>query len=596
MICEIDRIYESNFYPLNDIVFPVRKLLVIDHFAEKFVFKQRPDYSMETKLYLEKVDCALTQVVAAVGGQIFVDAVEKGGAGSNEVLETDEVSMGWIKAGPFYIKSPLVPLHEMNVSPKFKTSMLNRADISENDTLDSVFEGLKNRKMTDIVKIAYTNDDILPLDDSTIPFADEAQALRIADELLFAKGKALPLTYNTDFNMKTDESFSRIFFHGIAAPLMEISDEVTDPEHIKYGPFMVDMEFMNTLELRRPDLYKSYGARVHFDEHQMVSAIYDSHMKKLVLPGEPDWEEAKFQAKVSAFTLTTVREHLLQTHFIVSNNASREIVLTMPPDHPIRRLLAIFTFNAVQINRQASAALIPENSLIHRSTALSFDGMQAVFDNAFTSSIALQPFTKRVIKNPELEKLAKNDKFPYLKEGREFYEITHAMVKEWLDKAGGKASNEHAKEFYDAMRETTKGQKYVLPEYSHENMIDLVSSIIFGVTAYHELIGHVPDYTDSPFKAGFRVPLNSPLQIDFQSFFLMAAISAATSVPAPQLMADFPNYIGAGGAPEWERDVWNDYVREMGLQSKKVQNDQWKKRDFEYKYFDPSLFECSVSV
>eukprot|EP00957_Ditylum_brightwellii_P002963 226818-Ditylum_brightwellii.AAC.1 len=176
--------------------------------------------------------------------------------------------------------------------------------------------------------------------------------------------------------MKTDESFSRIFFHGIAALLMEISHEVTDPEHLKYGPFMVDMEFMNTLEVRRPDLYKSYGARVHFDENQMVSTIYDFDMGKLVLPGKPDWEEAKFQAKVSAFTLTTAREHLLQTHFLVSNNASREIVKTMPPDHPIRRLLAIFTYNAVVINRTASMALTPENSLIHCATALSYKGMK----------------------------------------------------------------------------------------------------------------------------------------------------------------------------------------------------------------------------
>ncbi len=95
-----------------------------------------------------------------------------------------------------------------------------------------------------------------------------------------------------------------------------------------------------------------------------------------------------------------------------------------------------------------------------------------------------------------------------------------------------------------------------------------ISSVIFGVTAYHELIGHVPDYTDSPFKAGFHVPRTSPLQVDFQSFLLMAVISAATSVPDPQLLADFPNYIGEGDGPEWERGVWNTYVREMGLQSK----------------------------
>lgn len=474
--------------------------------------------------------------------------------------------------------------------------MLNRADIAENDTLESVLAGTKRRFELDLAAEAISNDVLFPLQDSTVTFGDEAQALRIAADLKFVKGEALPLTYNTDFNMKTDESFSRIFFHGIGAPLMAISDEVTDPEHLKYGPFMVDMEFMKNLENRRPELFKNYGARVHFDANQMVSAIYDFDMDKLVLPGQPEWEEAKFQAKVSAFLLTTVREHLSQTHFLVSNNASREIVKTLPPDHPIRRLMAIFTYNAVGINKSASIALLPEKSLIHRSTALSAKGMQDVFDNAFSKSIVLEPFTDRVIKNPELEKLATEGKYPYLSEGREFYNITRTMVEAWLKKAGRHAFDTHAKDFYEGMRESTVGQEYVLPEYSHENMVELMSSVIFGVTAFHELIGHVPDYTDSPFKAGFRVPRTSPLQVDLQSYLLMAVVSAATSVPAPQLLANYPNYFAEGGAPGWERDVWNIYVREMGLQSKKVQNDEWKNRDFEFKYFDPSLFECSVSV
>lgn len=576
-----------------------KKLLSVDHavdfLAEKFAVDKDPNLSLETKLFLGEVDCALTKAVATMAGPKFVGEIADGGEGDDTWLKSEEVTMGWIKVGPVYKKSH-TPLFPLKISPKFQTSMLNRADIRENDTLENVIDGSKQRLVLELARLAVTSDVIFPLDDSTIAFGDEAQALRIANDLLFAQGKALPLSFNTDFNMKTDKSFSRIFFHGIAAPLMEISDEVTDPEHLKYGPFMVDMEFMNCLEVRRPELFKNYGARVHFDANQMVSAIYDCDMGKLVLPGQPEWEEAKFQAKVSAFLLTTAREHLLQTHFLVSNNASREVVKTLPPDHPIRRLLAIFTYNAVGINKTASIALTPENSLIHRATALSYQGMLDVFDNAFSTSIALKPFTDRIIKNPEVKKLASEGKYPYLSEGREFYEITRTMVKAWLEKAGKHASDRYAKDFYNGMKESTVGQEHPLPEYSHDNMVDLVSSVIFGVTAYHELIGHVPDYTDSPFKAGFRVPRTSPLQVDFQSFLLTAVISAATSLPAPQLLAEFPNYIAKGGAPEWERDIWDVYVKEMGLQSKKVQNDDWKNRDFEFKYFDPSLFECSVSV
>jgi len=37
-------------------------------------------------------------------------------------------------------------------------------------------------------------------------------ALALCEDLKLIPGQALPSTYNTDFNMITDESFSRIFF------------------------------------------------------------------------------------------------------------------------------------------------------------------------------------------------------------------------------------------------------------------------------------------------------------------------------------------------------------------------------------------------
>lgn len=214
-------------------------------------------------------------------------------------------------------------------------------------------------------------------------------------------------------------------------------------------------------------------------------------------------------------------------------------------------------------------------------------------------SIAFKPFPDREVTNPAVRSLNTKERitFPYLTEGCEYYGIIKAMVSEWLDNADEEASDEYAQNFYNAMKETTKHQAYKLPKYSKESMVELISTIIFSVTAYHELIGHVPDYTDTPEKAGFRIGKNtSQTQVDVQSYILAAIIAASTSLPAPQLMAEFPNYIGAGGAPEWERDVWNKYLLNMGLQAKKVQQDDREREPSEFKYYDPSLFECSVSV
>lgn len=49
---------------------------------------------------------------------------------------------------------------------------------------------------------------------------------------------------------------------------------------------MIDMSFMKGLDHRDTDLFKRYGAKVYFDENQMVTAIYDCDAEELVKPGD----------------------------------------------------------------------------------------------------------------------------------------------------------------------------------------------------------------------------------------------------------------------------------------------------------------------
>lgn len=46
---------------------------------------------------------------------------------------------------------------------------------------------------------------LLPLEDQDLVLGDDKLAERISDDLKFEMGKALPQTYNTDFNMLTDD-------------------------------------------------------------------------------------------------------------------------------------------------------------------------------------------------------------------------------------------------------------------------------------------------------------------------------------------------------------------------------------------------------
>jgi len=591
--------------PLNGILKKVKKVIapIVDIVVGDVVIggEMTEEWSRETELLVKEIPCANTQFFALFPPKTLIAQIDGNQVGDATSLKSANVTAGWKKIDDQWeMDEETRGTYELiNLPGLWESTILKEDDLTNNEVFTpDLTVGGKPPKVTTLIR----SDVLFPMDDSDIAYADIAQALRVFKDLKLnavSEGGCMPDTYNTDFNMQTDESFSRIFFHGMCAPLIMVQEEVTDPEHKKYGPYMVDLTYAADWKIREPDMFKKFGARIHFDEDQMVSAIYDSDTEKLVLPGDSDWEAAKWQAKVTGVSICTVREHLAQTHLMVANDSSREVVLQLHPEHPIRRLLGIFTYNTVSINQGAKDSLVPERSSIHRALPLDYnDGVFPLFENARTTSVAYQPFPDREIKNKALKDSIDNDTsgFPYYNEGCEYYEIARSMVRKWLEKAGDEASDEYALAFYEAMRETTITQKYTLPEYSPENMVDLVTTIVWTVTGYHEIIGHVADYFNRPDRAGFRLTKKNPTTIDIQSSILSAVIGASTALPAPQLLAEYPNYIGVGdNIPAWEKDVWANFVYEMGLQAKKVQEND-RKRDFEFKYYDPSLFECSVSV
>jgi len=91
-------------------------------------------------------------------------------------------------------------------------------------------------------------------------------------------------------------------------------------------------------------------------------------------------------------------------------------------------------------------------------------------------------------------------------------------------------------------------------------MDDRITTIVWTVKGYHELLGHIADHClfDIPNRAGFRLTSKqaSPTIIDVQSSSPLngAIIGGSIALPTPQLlMAQSSNFtIAAGGAPAWD--------------------------------------------
>jgi len=516
-----------------------------------------------------------------------VDSIKK--ANSNPKTEDDvctsETDLGWKKTGDGFGDWERVHVRQIEhqVSDNNKATILDECEFLGQYTCIESITGKALRSTF-----------LFPMVDSTKEIASDGEAKTLMKELELAQGTTAPLSYNTQlFDMQTDESFSRIFFYGIGCPLLEVQKEKhsIDSTSGYLGPFVVDMPLQD-LKVRKG--FRKYGARVHFSSNQQVTAIFDYGKDKLYFPSDVGWGEAKFLAKVTAFTLVTAREHLIWTHMILSNTVTRDSILHLSPDHPIRRLLTVFTFGTTEVNLRAFDSLIPETSLLHRALGLEYESVQAIFDMSYEQSNIYEPFADREL-DPVIQKMSDSGKFPYVTEGKAFFEIVRNFVREWLLKAGDAASDDQALAFYNAVQKSSVGQKYEVPDHTDENMVNLIAQIIFTVTAYHELVGGVVDYVNvTPNRAGFRL-CEEKTSVDLQSFLIAAVIGASTSTTMPELMSEFKNFFGSGGAPFWERDLWENFLDKLRKQSDVVKSAD-AMRPVEFKYFDPARLECSVSV
>lgn len=497
-------------------------------------------------------------------------------------IKTETIDLGWKKKGRKFSdwKKDPAKVTKMRMSDNRSISI-----ITEDDTIG---------KFTPAAKFAnaFIKDRfIFPFyDRSDFFFNSNEEAQELLDDLKITVGEVLPTSYNTWGDMTTDESLTRIFFYGMGVVLVAMQ---LDGVKSDLGPFVVEMP-LEDFEYRRG--FRPLGATIYFDIDQKPSAIFDPIQKEFFRPDEPGWEEAKFLVRVTVGTLVTMREHLLWSHLLLSNSVTKASINDLPPCHPIRRLLTIFTFSTNIVNTDAFGALVPRDGIFHRVTGFKYKSMKDMFDAYYKASNIFEPFVDRKVSSA-VQELSDKGKFPYLSEGIAYYKVVHEFVNEWLDAADYRKVDAAAKAFYDTVKEDSKGQMYVLPEFKEgdDMLINLLSQMIFVVTAYHEVTGGgVTDYFRLPTRFGFRCTKNAT-QMDAQSFLTATMIAGSTSVTMPFLMCDFKNFFGAGGAPGWERDVWNKFLGKLEILSKAVKTAD-ANREIEYKAFDPEILKCSISM
>lgn len=553
---------------------------------------EKVNLSRSSKNISMKLDCPhIAFICSMMPPNIILAGVDiKENHTEEDFTDKDErFDLGWIKTGEEYHdwKKGFIPAEIVEVSNNLTIKRIRQ---------DAIFgpPALKKEVVNEIITSSF----LFPVKDKIVNFDSMEEVVQLLKDVKLngtESGGACPEPYGNWGDKSSDEHFSRLFFHGIGALLLEQQTKASSRPEL--GPIEIDMGFMEGLSIRPG--FRPYGAVVYFDLDQKCTGIYDSAKKKLFVPEDEGWEGAKFITRSSVFLLCTAREHLMQSHMALSNYFSLSSIKHLPPSHPIRRLGNVFTYRTNYVNDSAFSSLVPEGSILHHGTALEYEGLQAVFENSFQNSNAFEPFPK-VYMRPELLEMSKNGKLPYHKEGVEFYNVVEKFVTDWLRMESDAATDKYAQAFYNEIRESTMNQKYVLPKWRGvKNMIDLLSQCIFRVTCYHEIAGVVVQYVNDPFTYALRLQEDKDgkivLQSDVQSFLLTMAIVASTGLPVPMLMAPYAKYFGENGAPGWEKKIWGDFQDALKKQSAAVKKAE-SERNVEFLFFDPEKFESAISV
>eukprot|EP01063_Lacrimia_lanifica_P010623 TRINITY_DN17363_c0_g1_i1.p1 TRINITY_DN17363_c0_g1~~TRINITY_DN17363_c0_g1_i1.p1 ORF type:complete len:952 (+),score=372.37 TRINITY_DN17363_c0_g1_i1:49-2904(+) len=497
--------------------------------------------------------------------------------------------------------------------PALTESLLNPIDDAELDSLkmlkmDERSSGKKDVIMVGDIRIELLEDDELfgelPLKSIILLKAVRSKCLGFAidDSRLDVTDKeAADVQVGTGLKMITpnphriyedpnsDDTLSKFVFHGYGLPLVEL-DEASDG-------YMLDFSHLKDIATR--DGFVPYGVKAYFSADQKLTRIekIGASMEEVSRDDAVAWEQAKFLVKSSLCMYVTGVMHLLGCHFLVVNNMCNARH-TLPPAHPVYRLLSIPLFRSVTINNQAANSLLRERSSYHRASALEWSGLQTMLERGVGKCDLWKPMPQWIESHGAIQKLkaAGGGAEPgFTADALQLYTAHRNYVGSWLKAAyadeNAVLEDKELAVFWKSLVDATAGLAYALPaEVSFETLADTLAQFMFTVTGYHELYGTIGEYLATPSTSAMRVA-EGKKAADLQAFLITNVLLAATSVRTPMLLgAEWKDHF-----TDAERVHWDAYQKELeqGKQDVEARN---AARDVRFPIFNPGILECAVSV
>lgn len=421
-------------------------------------------------------------------------------------------------------------------------------------------------------------------------FDSKEEAKNVVDKHFY--GNILPKDNEPFDDLVSDESISNIAFYGMGQVLLKMS--------ANQDTYEVDSTLLSTLSTRLS--YERYGAKAVFGHDMKIIYIFVSSLNRDVYPNDNEWEHAKWVWKVSLITYVTIGPHLVDTHWIISNNADIAARTKLGANHPIRRALKVFLFRTGKINRASALGLAPEDSFLHRMTGLTYeDGLGKAF-HWFAKAYKYETLPDFV----EAKRLGTlqiplcTDALPVW---NAFSKYFTSYVDTFYEEDDSVTSDMELAKFWECV--DSRGNfgspwKYGLPRLTRKALVDYLTHLAFNVTAWHEHVGNIITYLLPPnILHSFGFKLRPGIEVaDVQALIQSLCIAGITGLRNPKLMSNWKHLLPRNN-PRVEK-AYNELMVDLQKISEDVDTANatapCPNRPRICQTFNPKFFETSVSV
>ena len=311
-------------------------------------------------------------------------------------------------------------------------------------------------------------------------------------------------------------------------------------------------------------------------------------------PGDTGWAHAGFVYRSSSMVWSTLSDHVFKCHYLFMNPVLMSTKRLLPLEQGLRHFLAAFHYRTAAINHGGVFTLVPPGGMFHRTTGFDWETLQHVYEDCL-NSFRYETFKDGVVRRGlALDSLgADHSRFlPSVSDGMEYWTRTRAFVDDVCDRSGAVASalgrgRDATRRWWDAIAAAYTGG---LPELGEESLRDMLTQVVFTVSATHEHVGNVAQYIRNPTLAAGKLWPGQTIA-DKQSSLHLCVVGAITGLEMPKLMEDFSHLMPDEHSRQAVRTFQNN------LEDWQVELDARNARRVQpFVSFSPRELSCSIAI